>query len=51
MATANSISGLISTAMTGFEGQLWTIGGIGLGLVAILWGAPKGVAFLKRLAK
>jgi hypothetical protein len=50
MAT-NSISGSLSTAMTGFTEQLWLIVPIGLGVFAIVWGVPRGVRFLKSLAK
>jgi hypothetical protein len=50
MAT-NSISGAIGTMIDGFSDQLWLIVPIGLGIAVTIWGLPKGVAFLKKLAK
>lgn len=47
----DTISGVISTAVAGFTDQLWLIAPIGLGVMLILWGVPKGVGFLKRLSK
>ncbi len=47
----DSISSVISTAVAGFTDQLWLIAPIGLGVMLIVWGVPKGVRFLKSLAK
>jgi hypothetical protein len=46
-----TISGVIDTAIAGFEAQLWLIAPIGLGVFAVVWGLPRGVRFLKSLAK
>lgn len=51
MGAANSISGAIGTMTADYQDQLWLIVPIGLGIAAVIWGLPKGVAFLKKLAK
>lgn len=48
---ANTISDSITTMVGSFSDQLWLIVPIGLGIAATIWGLPKGVAFLKKLAK
>lgn len=47
----DSISSVISTATATFVDQLWLIAPIGLGIFAVVWGLPRGVRFLKSLAK
>ncbi len=47
----NSISGVIGAAVADFQDQLWLIAPIGLGVMAVVWGVPRGVRFLKSLAK
>jgi hypothetical protein len=47
----NTISGAIGTMVGDFSDQLWLVVPIGLGIAAVIWGLPKGVAFLKKLAK
>lgn len=51
-AAGESISGIVTTALGDFTAQLWLIAPVGLAIgVGILWGLPKGVRFLKSLAK
>lgn len=53
MTTGVDLSGLTSgltDAVTGLSTELWIVAPIALGLFAIFWGVPKGVAFLKSLA-
>lgn len=47
----DSISSVIGTAVDGFSDQLWLLAPIGLAIFAIVWGLPKGVRFVKSLAK
>jgi len=47
----DSISSVIGDAVAGFTDQLWLIAPIGLGVFAVVWGLPRGVRFLKSLAK
>lgn len=46
-----TIGGAITTAVSGFQDQLWIVAPIGLGIAMILWGLPKATSFLKRLGK
>lgn len=48
---ASSISGVIGTAAADLTSQLWLIAPIGLGIAVVIWGVPKGLAFLKRASK
>lgn len=47
----DTISSVIGTAVSTFSAQLWLLAPIGLGIFAIMWGVPKGVRFVKSLAK
>jgi hypothetical protein len=49
--TTNSISGVVGDAFSGLGDQLWTLAPIGLGLLALTFGVPKGVGLVKRLIK
>ncbi len=42
----------VATSITsGLAPQLWAVAGIAVAIVAIVWGVPLGVRFLKKLAK
>lgn len=47
----DTISSVINTAVSGFTDQLWLIAPVGLGVMLVVWGVPRGVRFLKSLAK
>lgn len=47
----DSISSVITAATSGITEQLWLVAPIGLGIMAIVWGVPKGVKFLKSLGR
>lgn len=50
-AGTDSISSVIGDATSGVVSQLWLVAPIGLGIMAVVWGVPRGVRFLKSLAK
>lgn len=41
----------VTTAFTGFGDTLLPLAGIGVGVALVIWGVPKGVGFIKKLAK
>ncbi|WP_344071115.1 hypothetical protein [Microbacterium sediminicola] len=47
----DTISSVISAATSGITSELWLVAPIGLGIMAIVWGVPKGVRFLKSLGR
>jgi|tagenome__1003787_1003787.scaffolds.fasta_scaffold16522184_1 hypothetical protein len=49
--STNTINGVVGDAFSGLGDQLWLLAPIGLGLVALTFGVPKGVALVKRLIK
>lgn len=45
------ISTALTDAVSGMGAEFAAVAGIGLGFLAILWGAPKALGFFKRVAK
>lgn len=45
------VASTITTAISGFDTQLLTVAGAGIGLAVIVWGVPKALGFFKRTAK
>lgn len=49
--TPTTIVSVISDAFESFSENLWLLAPIGLGIMAIRWGVPVGVRFVKSLSK
>lgn len=51
MGEGVDLTAAVSTAFAGVQGQLLGLTATGVGIALVLWGVPKAVSFVKRLAK
>lgn len=50
MEGATDIFAAVTSAFGGFETQLLGLAGIGVAVALVVWGVPRGVRFVKKLA-
>lgn len=47
----SDLTNAVSTAFTGYDEAVLGLAGVGVGIALVLWGVPKAVGFVKRVAR